>query len=201
MAWTPRSESDALSVGFVAPVTPPQSGDQGIISFDQQSLFQTPPELLCPITLTIFRDPVINTAGHTYERNAMESYFASSDGDVDPLSRTPLPTRTLTPVHVLRSRALEYRQRTANTCIEVRAHYGHSGTPHLALHSKPVPTGATTRHATYDARVSWRVTTCVSKASLRSWWPTLQATRATPTMPTCCTRLPRASCRAATETR
>lgn len=118
--WTPRSETDALAVGFAAPATPQQrgAGQGNASSIDEHTLFTTPADLLCPITLTIFRDPVINSAGQVYERHAMEACFASADVDVDPLSRTPLPTRTLTPVHVLRSRALEYRLRTATTCVE-----------------------------------------------------------------------------------
>lgn len=134
-AWTPRSEPDVLSVGFAAPVTPPQSGS---INIDHQ-LFDTPADLRCPITLTIFKDPVINSAGHTYDRHAIEAFFANSrDGDIDPLSRTPLPTRTLTPVHVLRSRALEYRQRTANTCVEVRTgrHPPTYPSPPASLHQR-----------------------------------------------------------------
>ena len=32
-------------------------------------------ELLCPITLEIFRDPVVASDGHTYERKAIEEWI------------------------------------------------------------------------------------------------------------------------------
>ena len=34
-----------------------------------------PEELMCPITRTMFRDPVCGRSGHTYERSAILSHF------------------------------------------------------------------------------------------------------------------------------
>ena len=49
-----------------------------------------PEELLCPITRTVFRDPVfVLESGHTYERSAILSHFRRN-GAKDPLTRRAL---------------------------------------------------------------------------------------------------------------
>ena len=49
-----------------------------------------PEELLCPITRTMFRDPVfVFDSGHTYERSAILSHF-ERNGAKDPLTRRAL---------------------------------------------------------------------------------------------------------------
>ena len=49
-----------------------------------------PEELLCPITRTVFRDPVfVFDSGHTYERIAILSHF-DRNGAKDPLTRLAL---------------------------------------------------------------------------------------------------------------
>ena len=49
-----------------------------------------PEELLCPITRTMFRDPVVAVdSGHTYERSAILLHFRRS-GPKDPLTRRTL---------------------------------------------------------------------------------------------------------------
>ena len=49
-----------------------------------------PEELMCPITRTMFRDPVVVVdSGHTYERNAILSHF-QRNGAKDPLTRRAL---------------------------------------------------------------------------------------------------------------
>ena len=49
-----------------------------------------PEELLCPITRTVFRDPVVVVdSGHTYERSAILSHFGRN-GARDPLTRRAL---------------------------------------------------------------------------------------------------------------
>jgi hypothetical protein len=45
-----------------------------------------PEELMCPITRTVFRDPVVVVdSGHTYERSAILSHFGRN-GARDPLT-------------------------------------------------------------------------------------------------------------------
>ena len=36
-----------------------------------------PKDLLCPLTLDLFEDPVVAVDGHTYERAAIEKWFQS----------------------------------------------------------------------------------------------------------------------------
>ncbi|KAI7839560.1 hypothetical protein COHA_006687 [Chlorella ohadii] len=81
-----------------------------------QWLFEPPAELVCPLTLAPFIDPVLTSAGHVYERSAIKSHLERSN--TDPLTRQPLLNNSLTPVYVLRSRSLEYRESAAKACIE-----------------------------------------------------------------------------------
>ena len=49
-----------------------------------------PEELMCPITRTMYRDPVmVFDSGHTYERHAILSHF-ERNGAKDPLTRRAL---------------------------------------------------------------------------------------------------------------
>ena len=60
-----------------------------------------PEELMCPITRTMFRDPVfVVDSGHTYERSAILSHF-KRNGAKDPLTR-----RTLSSTKVMTNWAL-----------------------------------------------------------------------------------------------
>jgi len=58
-----------------------------------------PEELMCPITRLMLRDPVVNLAGHTYERSALETYWTaqatSTRGLMDPNTNQPVRNRTL----------------------------------------------------------------------------------------------------------
>ena len=71
-----------------------------------------PRNLLCPITLVMFRDPVFTSAGHTYERAAILAHWescrqrggAAEAVVVDPLSNTRLPNAQLTPNWDIRGR-------------------------------------------------------------------------------------------------
>ena len=57
---------------------------------DLADLDAEPEELLCPITRTMFRDPVmVVESGHTYERSAILSHF-ERNGAKDPLTRRAL---------------------------------------------------------------------------------------------------------------
>jgi hypothetical protein len=59
-----------------------------------------PQELVCPIARELLRDPVVNAAGHTYERVALMSAWAQRgyEGAVrDPLTNAALDTRKLYP--------------------------------------------------------------------------------------------------------
>lgn len=73
-------------------------------------------ELVCPLTQNVFLDPVLTSAGQSYERRAIEQVLSQSV--IDPLTRQPLENKTLTPVYVLKSRALEYREAVSRLCVE-----------------------------------------------------------------------------------
>jgi hypothetical protein len=51
-----------------------------------------------------------------YERKSIEQHLQTAD--TDPMSRQPLLNSSLTPVFVLKSRALEYRETTCRLCID-----------------------------------------------------------------------------------
>jgi serine/threonine protein kinase len=51
--------------------------------------------LLCPLTLDLFRDPVVAQDGHTYERNAIEEWIRKNG--TSPLTRQPLSIQHLIP--------------------------------------------------------------------------------------------------------
>jgi hypothetical protein len=84
-------------------------------------------DLICPITQALMVDPVINMAGHTYERDAIEGWFAQcigTDGQLkDPLSNTTLQDATLVPNHVIKRQVHEYSERhaTAVPSLPLRA--------------------------------------------------------------------------------
>ena len=59
-------------------------------------------ELCCPITLEMFQDPVMTINGNTYERGAIEEWFASRPHPEDPLTGSRLESGVLIPNHALR---------------------------------------------------------------------------------------------------
>merc|ERR1712129_207102 len=60
-----------------------------------------------PITLGIFRDPIIASDGYTYERSAMEEMIARAENHVktlkSPMTNEPLSSVKLSPNYVIRS--------------------------------------------------------------------------------------------------
>jgi len=78
-------------------------------------LFETPADLVCPITHELYKDPVINCVGQVYDREAITTHLRQSR--TDPMTQLPLADTTLTPVFVLRSRAKEYCSSAAESCI------------------------------------------------------------------------------------
>jgi hypothetical protein len=60
-----------------------------------------PNEWLCPITLSVMRDPVIAEDGHSYERSAIEQWFGTSNHS--PKTGAPLRSTHLIPNHALRN--------------------------------------------------------------------------------------------------
>ena len=65
-----------------------------------------PNEWLCPITLSVMRDPVIAEDGHSYERSAIEQWFGTSNHS--PKTGAPLRSTHLIPNHALRNTIEDY---------------------------------------------------------------------------------------------
>jgi len=62
-----------------------------------------PEELMCPITRTMFRDPVmVVESGHTYERSAILSHF-ERNGAKDPLTRRALSSTKVMTIWAMRN--------------------------------------------------------------------------------------------------
>lgn len=61
--------------------------------------------LQCPITMDIFRDPVITPDGHTYERQAIEQWVR--EHGTSPMTREPLTERQI------------YQNRKVKECVEI----------------------------------------------------------------------------------
>jgi len=61
-----------------------------------------PAELKCSITLELFRDPISNCVGNTYERAAIEAHLAKPGTKRDPLTNEELASRKLVPNQIVR---------------------------------------------------------------------------------------------------
>ena len=60
-----------------------------------------PNHLICPISQVLFVDPVTTVSGHTYSREAIETWFRTHD--TDPLSNTRVASKALTPNFAIRA--------------------------------------------------------------------------------------------------
>ena len=70
---------------------------------DLADLDAEPEELLCPITRTMFRDPVmVFDSGHTYERSAILAHF-DRNGAKDPLTRRALSSTKVMTIWAMRN--------------------------------------------------------------------------------------------------
>jgi hypothetical protein len=72
-----------------------------------------PNEWLCPITLSILRDPVIAADGHTYERSEMEKWIAAAGSRParSPKTNEVLQSYQLLPNHALRNTIHDFLQK------------------------------------------------------------------------------------------
>lgn len=65
-----------------------------------------PDEFLCPITLTLMKDPVICGDGHTYERDAIVRWLQSNTAS--PITRQQLSVQSIKPNFALRNAIQRY---------------------------------------------------------------------------------------------
>ena len=62
---------------------------------------EIPKEFLCPITLSIMKDPVLMSDGQTYEKSAIEKALAISP--LSPITKQPLSMKDAKPNYALKS--------------------------------------------------------------------------------------------------
>lgn len=68
-----------------------------------------PEEFLCPIGHLIMVDPVTTVDGHTYERDNIEEWLIVHD--TSPVTNSRLPSKVLTPVHLVRNTIREFLEK------------------------------------------------------------------------------------------
>ena len=74
-----------------------QRAHPGVVRAAQAEL---PPEITCPITQEVMRDPVATVDGQTYERSAIEHWLR--DHNTSPLTGEVLAMKMLIPNHTVR---------------------------------------------------------------------------------------------------
>jgi ubiquitin-protein ligase len=72
LGWTEKEE---FPWTFGRPIPDTRSSSWVIQSFDDTDHLKTPPEIVCPISHSVFEDPVITSDGFTYERLSIERWF------------------------------------------------------------------------------------------------------------------------------
>lgn len=74
--------------------------------------------IVCPIQNEVMVDPVVTSAGSTYERRAIEGWFRRCEAHrlpaTDPMTNTPLASTVLTPNTLVRREALSYLEARGN---------------------------------------------------------------------------------------
>eukprot|EP00501_MAST-03F_sp_TOSAG23-6_P000545 GSMAST32.ASY1.ANO1.566.1 assembled CDS len=68
-------------------------------------------DLCCPITLDIYKDPVVAADGHTYERAAILRHFQTKN--TSPLTNEVLPNRNLVPNLHCKSLCVAWKEKQA----------------------------------------------------------------------------------------
>jgi hypothetical protein len=99
---------------------------------------------ICPITQEVMTDPVIGSDGITYERSAIEAWFAAGHA-TSPLTRQPMASRSLVPNIALRSAIADALKAPAPAAAAAAA----AAAPAVA-ESIPAPTLSVTRRPSGD---------------------------------------------------
>ena len=76
----------------------------------------TPEHFICSISGEIFKDPVMAADGQTYERESIEKWIATKEGEPvrSPLTGAILNNHTLTPNHTVKSMISSWQQKNKN---------------------------------------------------------------------------------------
>ena len=77
---------------------------------------EPPDEFVCPITIELMTDPVLATDGHTYERSAIERWFATGKMS-SPKTGEPLEATAVFPNHSLRSMIRDWEEVRRQLCL------------------------------------------------------------------------------------
>jgi Mg-chelatase subunit ChlD len=88
---------------------------------------------LCPITQEVMTDPVIGSDGITYERAAIEAWFAAGHS-TSPLTRAPMTSRSLVPNIALRAMIEEARRSPVADADPIPAPAAENPAPLLTVH-------------------------------------------------------------------
>ena len=99
---TPR-EAAAPAVGVVGI----DSGGAACVAHAPDE--DAPDEFICPITQELMQDPVMASDGHTYERCAIERWFARRQIPTSPKTGCELETTAHFPNHLLRNQILDWK--------------------------------------------------------------------------------------------
>jgi U-box domain len=75
---------------------------------DEGGALRVPDEFVCPLTLTVMRDPVVSRFGHSYERDAILSWLVEHR-QTCPLTRKPLSLGGIITNHQLRGRIRKWQ--------------------------------------------------------------------------------------------
>ncbi|GJP41441.1 hypothetical protein CLOM_g1119 [Closterium sp. NIES-68] len=75
----------------------------------KRSIGDAPSSLFCPITQEMMVTPVLAADGHTYEKEAIESWLERSDRS--PMTNEQLPSKDLVPNHAVRAMISDWRER------------------------------------------------------------------------------------------
>lgn len=88
-----------------------------------KEMMNDPKELCCPISLSLFQDPVIDGVGHTYDRQSIQTHFKSQKDKnqslTSPLSQEPLEDERLVPNRDKKSKIEQYKVEKSQRCFEM----------------------------------------------------------------------------------
>ena len=113
------------------------------------AIANTNENFLCPITQAVMEDPVIGSDGITYERTAIEAWFASGK-QISPMTRQPMTSRSLVPNYALKAMIADARKPAAPAPAVVLA----APTPNPNPKPNPITLSASRDGDTYHISLS-----------------------------------------------
>src|SRR5690242_46341 len=82
-------------------------------------LIDPPDHVKCPITRSLFVDPVVASDTFTYERAAIENWLLEQKKDRSPMTNAVLPHKRLQPVHVVKKLVSDWKEE-AKICTDAQ---------------------------------------------------------------------------------